>query len=234
MNSIASAFAKPFRLIGNGSFPRRVAGGVSQPPWSWRAGALAVLVSFVGYWGLQELLDPVWKLRQSGPLFPALVCSIPMLCCLRYLARRAGTTVEKVFGLRGARLGRVLVSGMFLFVLEALLMGATWAVVSRLGFEAKPETARDSSVFLILDMTVWAPLCEELSFRGLLYTSLRTRLGVASSVVITAGAFALAHTPISFHKVGVLFADALLSSLWYERTRSLWPNIISHSLNNLL
>jgi len=59
-------------------------------------------------------------------------------------------------------------------------------------------------------------------------------LGIASSIVGTAAAFALAHTPCSFDKVAVLSVDALLSSFWYERTRSLWPNIISHSLNNVI
>lgn len=54
------------------------------------------------------------------------------------------------------------------------------------------------------------------------------------SAVITATAFALVHGPSTFHKAGVLFVDASLNSIWYERTRSLWPNIISHSLQNTL
>ncbi len=32
---------------------------------------------------------------------------------------------------------------------------------------------------------------------------------------------------------GASVVPAVLSSLWYERTRSLWPNIIAHSLHNL-
>jgi membrane protease YdiL (CAAX protease family) len=132
-----------------------------------------------------------------------------------------------------------MVSGLLLFVLEVLLMVAAGVVLRRLGFSAGTDAGEQaraiaSSPFIIIDATVWAPLCEELSFRALLYTSLRTRLGVASSAVVTAAAFALIHTPISIHKQGVFFLDALLSSIWYERTRSLWPNIISHSLHNIL
>jgi len=234
MNPITSTLSKPFRLISNGSFPRRIGNGASLPPWSWRVAALAVVVSFAGCSGLQELLGSVWRLRQSDLLSPALVFSIPTLCCLGYLTRRAETTVGKLFGLGGIRFGDVLLSGLLLFVLEVLLMAAASAVLARMGCEGESDRATISSAFLVVDMTVWAPLCEELTFRGLLYTSLRTRLGVISSIVITAAAFALAHVPCSFHEAAVLFTDALLSSLWYERTRCLWPNIISHSLTNII
>lgn len=234
MNPITSAFSRPFRLISNGSFPRRIGEGVSLPPWSWRVAALAVAVSFAGGWGLETLRHSVWRLCQADVLFPALVDSIPALCCLFYLARRADTTVGKVFGLTGTRFGKVLVSGVVLFVLEWFLMAVTAVTLACLGFQAEPESENAGSVLLFLDMTIWAPLCEELAFRGLLYTSLRTRMGVAPSIALTAAGFALAHAPCPPDKAAALFVDALLSSLWYERTRSLWPNIISHSLNNLL
>ena len=57
---------------------------------------------------------------------------------------------------------------------------------------------------------------------------------MAPSIVITADAFGLVHAPCSVQKVTIIFVDASLSSFWYERTRSLWPNIISHSLNNTM
>jgi len=234
MSSIASALGKPFRFIGNATVPRRLADGVSKPPWSWRAAAFAVAITCLGFMGVPVLLHRLWHLGATDVLCPELVLSIPMLCSLRYLARRAGTTAVKAFGLSGVRVGWMLLSSVLLFVLGLILFVATSIALERLGFKGQSDKLEHTSVFFILDMTVFGPVLEELWFRGLVYTSLRTRLGVGSSAVITAAAFALGHGPSSFHKMGVLFVDGLLNSIWYERTRSLWPNMISHSLQNTI
>jgi membrane protease YdiL (CAAX protease family) len=207
---------------------------VSVPPWSWRVAALAVAVSFAGYWGLEALRHSAGRLWQGDVVFPDLVDSTPALCCLLYLAGRADTSVGKMFGLAGTRLRTVLVSAAGWAALEFLLTAITADVAGRLGCKPEPESENAVSVLLRLDMIILGPVCEELLFRGLLYTSLRTRLSIAPSIIVTAAAFALAHAPCSLNKLAALFVPALLSSFWYERTRSLWPNIISHSLNNLL
>ena len=92
--------------------------------------------------------------------------------------------------------------------------------------------ATASSFFHLTDTLVWAPFCEELACRALLYTSLRIRSGIATSSAVTAAVFVVMHTPGSLVDAGVLFFPAVLSSLWYERTRSLWPNVIDHALYN--
>jgi membrane protease YdiL (CAAX protease family) len=218
-------------LPGNRMFPRRLAGGVSQPPWSGRAAAWVVLISFVAGKCIFRLeVDLLWT---------ELVASLPMIGALWYLARRSGTSIGTVFGLLGGRVGKVLVSGILLFIFETLLGVATRGAFKGLGFATGNDGIREqagetaSSFFSFTDAIVWAPFCEELAFRGLLYTSLRTRLGVGSSAVITAAAFAGMHPVDSMAQAGILFVPAVLSSLWYERTRSLWPGIISHALCNL-
>ena len=240
MDPITSpVLAQPPAIAGKRGFPRRLAEGVSKPPWSWRAAGVVVLISFATFFGVPELLYVIWGVRGRDVLFPVLVSAMPTLCCLRYLAKKSGTTADSVFGLRGARFGAVLVSGIILFVLEVTVLIAADVLLRQLGLRPGPQDGQTaqmiaSSPFILIDATVWAPFCEELTFRGLVYTSLRTRLGVTLSIIITAAAFALIHSPASIHKVGVFFFDALLSSFWYERTRSLWPNIMSHALNNIL
>jgi len=241
MDPITPDPTKPLGLASKRLFFGRIAEGVSQPPWSWRTAALAVLVSFAGFLGLPEVCfaAEIHGLPDVSVFCPTLVWAIPMLCCLVYLTRQAGTTVGKMFGLRGARVGPLLVSSLLLFILEILLMAGATVLLLRLGFEKGPsarEEARwiSSSFFILTDATVWAPLCEELWFRALLYTSLRTRLGVAPSAVVTATLFASVHYPESLVTAAAFFFPAVLSSLWYERTRSLWPNVIAHSLMNTL
>ncbi|HWI57359.1 MAG TPA: type II CAAX endopeptidase family protein [Bacillota bacterium] len=232
---------QPVGLTSKRRFLRRLAEGVSQPPWSARAAVVAVVVSFGGIYGLPAVLSLLlpggW--HDADFLWPTLVEHLPLLVCLVWLARRAGLTVGTVFGLRGVRVGKVLVSGLLLFILDMLLMGAVGAGFEWLGFapgtgEQEQARATAASFFEFTDTVVWTPLCEELACRALLYTALRTRLGIASSSIITAAVFVSMHGLDSIADAGAFFFAALLSSLWYERTRSLWPNIIDHALFNLV
>jgi membrane protease YdiL (CAAX protease family) len=241
MEAITPDLTKPLGFARKRIFLARLAEGVSQPPWSWRVAGGAVLVAFAGFLGLPVVCDVAANhgLPDVGHFWPVLVWAIPMLCALGYVTRQAGTTVGKVFGLRGARVGPVLVSSLVLFILQLLLMAGATMLLPRLGFEKGPGAeaqarAIASSFFSVTDATVWAPLCEELWFRALLYTSLRTRFGVAPSAVVTAALFAAVHYPSCLVTAAGYFFPAVLSSLWYERTRSLWPNVIAHSLVNLL
>ena len=100
--------------------------------------------------------------------------------------------------------------------LEELLWGAPWLVAA-----------------VALDSIVWAPLVEEIAFRGVLYATLRTRMGVGPAVVVSGAVFALAHGygVLGFTSV---FWSGILWALAYERTRSLLPGMLAHAVNNFL
>jgi len=83
-----------------------------------------------------------------------------------------------------------------------------------------------------LDTVVWTPFVEELTFRGLLYGTLRTVTGVPLAAMASACIFAIAHGygPTGFLSVLI---SGLLWAIAYERTRSLVPGILAHAANNL-
>jgi CAAX protease family protein len=84
-----------------------------------------------------------------------------------------------------------------------------------------------------LNVTVWAPIVEELVFRGLLYGTLRTRLSVWPAALLSAALFALPHGYELAGSLSVLMSGVLWA-LAYERTRSLLPGLLAHSANNLM
>ena len=102
------------------------------------------------------------------------------------------------------------------FILEDLLFGS-------------PLLALVTSI----DAIVWAPIFEEIGFRGLVYATLRSRMRVAPAVLLSATLFAAIHFYSGPGFVAVLWSGVVLALL-YERTRSLWPCIILHALWNLL
>ncbi|MBI4401680.1 MAG: CPBP family intramembrane metalloprotease [Nitrospirae bacterium] len=85
----------------------------------------------------------------------------------------------------------------------------------------------------LLEYVIFAPVFEEMTFRGLLFATLRRKFGWSASAGMSAAIFAIAHG------YGVLgFANVFWSGvLWawaYEKTGSLLPGILAHSLNNLI
>ena len=90
---------------------------------------------------------------------------------------------------------------------------------------------RGEALFSAADYILWAPAMEELAFRGLLYYSLRHRLGPLTAAIVTAGFFAGLH----FYALpGFLMTlwSGLVWALAFERLRSLLPGIGAHAVYN--
>ena len=84
----------------------------------------------------------------------------------------------------------------------------------------------------VLCGVILAPLLEEAVFRGVLYASLRRRLGVAASAAIAAIAHAAVHFDLAaLAPLAVIF---FLFGLLYERAGSLWAPTIAHGGHNLI
>jgi CAAX protease family protein len=83
----------------------------------------------------------------------------------------------------------------------------------------------------LVSSIIFAPVFEELIFRGLLYGTLRTRLAWPVAAASSALVFALAHGYGAAGFVSV-FLSGVLWAWVYERTGSLLPPIAAHVANN--
>jgi hypothetical protein len=84
----------------------------------------------------------------------------------------------------------------------------------------------------VLVAVVFAPIFEEVFFRGLLYAALRRRLGVPLGVFVSAAVFGVLHfEPLSL--ISLIFVGAVLAYL-YERTDSLFASMITHAFYNAI
>ena len=87
------------------------------------------------------------------------------------------------------------------------------------------------TVYGLLLLAVFvAPLCEEVLFRGFLFMGFQRSMPLPWAVILSAFIFAAAHNDLP--SFPVLFCIGLLLALLRWRTRSLWPGILLHLLNN--
>lgn len=85
----------------------------------------------------------------------------------------------------------------------------------------------------VLEYVIFAPIFEELAFRGLLFAMLRRRFEFLPAACISTSLFALAHGYSLLGFISVFWSGFLWAWI-YERTGSLIPGMIAHAINNLL
>ena len=216
------------------------------PPWPGGTGA-AVLLRGLALGALVSLaffsFAPAENVSLRALAIP--MANLPLLAmAYAYLLKPAGLNFRKGFGLQieWGQAGRL--AGIVLAVVAAGLWGE-WAmgrVAESLNltnhwtewFDPDLVWASGSVLTIsLLEYVVFAPIFEELAFRGLLYASLRRRLTPLQAAMISAGIFALAH---GYGVIGFLsvFWSGLLWAWIYERTGSVLPGMIAHAANNLL
>jgi uncharacterized protein len=161
-----------------------------------------------------------------------------------YLLKPAGLTFREGFGLSVGRAGVGRLAGIVVAAVAAGLWGE-WVMGQAADafsltnhwtewFDPDLVWAPPSVLVIsLLEYVVFAPIFEELAFRGLLYAILRRRLGFVPSALLSASVFALAHGYGVTGFISVLWSGLLWAWL-YERTGSLIPGMIAHATNNLL
>lgn len=128
----------------------------------------------------------------------------------------------------GVGFGLLIVSYFFILLHNAVLMllGVDTQGVRVLELFA----ALDSPVWFILVGVVFAPLVEELFFRGFLFQGFRQQYGWVKGGLLSSVIFGAAHLdPAAFLPTAIL---GFLLAYMYHRTNSVWVPIILHVLVN--
>jgi membrane protease YdiL (CAAX protease family) len=87
-----------------------------------------------------------------------------------------------------------------------------------------------SGIALFILGGILVPIAEEVFFRGVIYKSLRERLGVATGVILSSLIFGLVHIDIAIAVTA--FILGIIIALVYEYSKSLLTAILIHVINN--
>ena len=216
------------------------------PPWPGGVGA-AVLLRGGAMGAMLTALFLMYAPPENVSLRALVIpmTNVPvLLLAYRHLFRPSGMTFDEGFGLEvgWARVGRLV--AVVLAVVAAGLWGE-W-VMERLSepfhltshwsewFDADLVWASPSlTAISLVEYVIFAPVFEELAFRGLLFAILRRKFRFLPAALISASIFAIAHGYGVIGFVSVLWSG-LLWAWVYEKTGSLLPGILAHAINNLL
>ncbi|MBU1241165.1 CPBP family intramembrane metalloprotease, partial [Myxococcota bacterium] len=126
----------------------------------------------------------------------------------------------------GALVTIILVGGA---ILLARWGGVRWTLI--------PQNVRhpDHYWIVFVSSVLWAPIIEELTYRGVVQARLRQCVGIWPAIFLSALTFWIYHW-ISFRTITSPhhFGAGLLMAYSYERSRSLVAPIILHALGNLI
>ena len=218
-----------------------------ERPWSLgegfavfvRAGTLGLIIFVLLAAFSGSLFHPRLLALWSG-----LFASLPMIWLIRrFLLAPRGLGYTTAFGLDARRrlLGTLGAALAVLAVEQAGSLLIAWGGW-KLGLhspwsEGIPErliwAPWSTTVLGTLDTVAWGPVFEEIGFRGLVYVTLRARMGPLPAALLSAGLFAGLHPYSPAAMLAVLWSG-LVWALAFERLRSLLPGILAHMGTNLL
>ncbi|HEY7350339.1 MAG TPA: type II CAAX endopeptidase family protein [Ktedonobacterales bacterium] len=165
----------------------------------------------------------------------------------RRLARQHGLAVPELreglsaLGFRSFRLWQG-IGALALGVLVIVVAGNLYALIAQAlhitvqtnvdELLARANNAPWTTLAIIIGAVIVAPFCEEIFFRGYFFQGLRLRLSVWLAVVLSAVIFGLTHGDPG--SLVLLVVIGLLLAIFRWRTRSLWPGMALHMVNNFL
>lgn len=222
--------------------------GILKQPWSATAGlsvtATGLALAFIVYAVINLLRESYLNPGILSSL-SALFASLPLLWLVhRFLLRPRGLNFREAFGLslRGVPIAQFASITMILLAIEwtgSMLIGWTgW----KLGLHCHwSEGLHELSIFgpwqatalNAFNSTVLVAVIEEITFRGLVYVTLRSFLKPLPAIILSAAFFSVLHfySLLGFFAV---FWSGIVLAYTFERFRSLLPCIIIHSSGNML
>jgi uncharacterized protein len=219
--------------------------GIPPPTWSIKELLLAIPILLGGLLAVGiviAVIDPDAEepaaLIVGQALFALVLGGIAIGFASQTGARRAGGVLERL-GLRPFKpsaLG-LAAAAYVAYILFVAMVYAPFVqpeqqdITEELGVDESTLAAILGGILIIL----FAPVSEEMFFRGFVYGGLRTRLGLWPSAAVSAVVFALPHvSSADLSIVPPLVIFGLLLAWLYEYTGSLGPPIALHMINNAI
>lgn len=206
-------------------------------PNFWQASRLVVLYIFVGIVGvlIATLVSIELGLEFSEY---SLILALPLNCIVIWWGwRKTRASFSSIFPLARFRIEfciPILITIIGLAILTSEIDNYIRLIVpmpAKLVEVFNFINEKSSLGFQIFVVVIFATVSEELLFRGLILNGFLRNYSFKKALLWSAFLFGILHlNPWQFHGA---FLGGLIWGWWVAKTRSLWPSLLGHSLNNI-
>jgi membrane protease YdiL (CAAX protease family) len=134
-----------------------------------------------------------------------------------------------------------LAAALVFMVMSNIVLAALQAALARFGLAISPDVAKmleqaGHSTWWWLALSITAGICEEACFRGYLLTRLRAVIGRGWvwPVIVATVSFTAGHTYQGWGGLIVIFVYGLMFCALFLMTKSLWPGIFAHIIQDFV
>lgn len=209
--------------------------GLGDAILAWLLGLLFLFMIFQAQSPTKEEVQlDLWMLLVSGGFYGFLVLGVLGFMMIRNL------NPVRLFGLKPT--GALRLGGEALFWIAAAYPLIMFTQILSYGLAGEGARPQEIVLFLkespsllergavLLTAVVVAPVAEEFIFRGYIYGVLKRYGGTVVAMLVSAALFAAVHVHVP--SLAGLFLLAIVLTVIYERTGSLWAPIAMHSAFN--
>ncbi len=222
----------------------RVAEAPLPPPWRGAEGTGLFFRAAFAYLLIPAAVALLLPRTAGVTALMGLVGGLPMLWWARRYLRSRGASIGATFGLSAPPGRRLRILGWGLVLLSISVAGESLLSVGLSGLGISSHWADGfleeflwgspaAVVAGTLDGVVWAPIFEELAFRGLLFGTLLLRLPAWPAALLSAAIFGVAHG-YGLQGFAAVTWSGMIWALGYRHTGSLLPGMLAHAGSNLL
>ncbi|GAE26940.1 CAAX amino terminal protease family protein [Halalkalibacter wakoensis JCM 9140] len=215
-----------------------------KSPWTWKVVMkllilMLVLVPIFIEFLLMGYLTEVLQNDLYSGILTGFIMSIIFILGLYFLAIKPENLSWKEVGLKGfsPSYWKSIFVWTFAIIPIALVMVMVMELFLGIGSEnSKTESLQSRMTplnFLIgfVSAAIISPIYEEIFYRGFLYRFLRSKYGIAISMLASSFIFMIVHIP-TYNTLLLNFVSGLIFAWTYEKTGSIVPAMIIHGVTN--
>jgi membrane protease YdiL (CAAX protease family) len=183
---------------------------------------------------VQELAGIAGLLIAVSSITTAIVCSGLITIIIKV---RRGLSIKDYLGLKPVSRKAVFLS-LAIIVVLIILTDLISVIINRPVNSQFMLDIYNSSVWPVLlwiGIVVFAPIFEEILFRGFLFAGfINSRLGLGGALVLTSLIWTSLHVQYGVYELVVIFISGILLGMMRHKTGSLWTSLLMHSFMNLV
>lgn len=211
--------------------------------WGLKEFILLMFLEFVIIIGVVKVfISPVYNRWFENELyagtFLGLTMAVILLLGVYFIALRPQKLSWSEVGLKrfAAKDWKLIIIYSFIIMVGATIIVFLTSFIGNSWENDKTDAMQQDVTFItvliaFISAAIISPIYEEVFYRGFLYRWFRTRVGFIGAILLSSTIFTIVHIP-TYNAMPVNFFSAIIFALAYERTNSVWPAVIIHSLTN--